>query len=182
MSPGEGRFHVKKRTETIVTAPSAAITETILRADADRASLERHTRADQECSRRVKRHRVIFLSGRKREKQQNRRAPAECKQRGAPRAVDGPKVKADDVGNINTPRKEPDQVESPKEESGNGIVVSRISRIQEAKDLLVDEEKPEEPVVLSRPAVHREVQVRRIVESRENVPGSGNQQKQERAR
>src|SRR5208283_5839714 len=72
--------------------------------------------------------------------------------------------------------KQPHQVQQPKVQARHGVVVSRIAQIQETEQLLVDEEKPKKPVILSRPAVQRKGEIRWIAQRGQNVPRCGDQQ------
>src|SRR4030095_4764109 len=73
---------------------------------------------------------------------------------------------------VGAPRKEPDQMQEPEPEARNGIVIVRITTIQEPQHMLIYEIKPEKPVVLARTAVHREVQKWRVAQCGEHIPWS----------
>ena len=88
----------------------------------------------------------------------------------------GLKDKLRNGGKIHAPRKQPHQVKQPEVKARNRIVVSRIAQIQKAEQLLIDEEEPEKAVILPRPAVKREGEIRRIAQRRQNVPGRGDEQ------
>ena len=80
------------------------------------------------------------------------------------------------AGKVHAPGKQPDQVKQPEPDPRHGVVVARIAQIQEAQQLLVDEEEPEETVILARPAVHGEREVRRIAQRGQHMPGHRDQQ------
>src|ERR1700682_4517945 len=71
-------------------------------------------------------------------------------------------------------------MQQPKRRAWNGIVVARVSQIQEAQDVFVNEIEPEKTVVLAGAAVHREIEVWRHTKSGQNVPRRGNRQNDER--
>src|ERR1700722_12942238 len=68
-------------------------------------------------------------------------------------------------------------MQGPEVETGNGVVVARIAKIQEAEKLFVDKEEPEEAVVLAGPAVKGEGEIGRIAKGGQNMPGSRDQQR-----
>src|SRR5260370_26742815 len=70
-------------------------------------------------------------------------------------------------------------MEKPEPDSRHGIVVVRITAIEEAKKLLVDEVEPQEAVVFARAAVEREREVRRVPQCRQDVPRRGDQKSNE---
>ena len=57
------------------------------------------------------------------------------------------------------------QVKQPEVEARDRVVVARIAQVQKTQQLLVDEEEPKKPVILSRPAVQGEGEVRRIAQA-----------------
>ncbi len=65
-------------------------------------------------------------------------------------------------------------MQGPEVEARNGVVVTRIAEVEETQKLLVDEEKPEEPMVLARTAMKREREIRWIAKRGKNVPGRRN--------
>ena len=67
-------------------------------------------------------------------------------------------------------------MKKPEVEARYGIVIPRIAQIQEPQKLFIDEEKPKKSVILARAAVQREVEIRRIAQGGQNVPGRGNQE------
>ena len=72
-------------------------------------------------------------------------------------------------------------MQQPEVKARHGVVVSRIAQIQKTKQLLIDEEEPKKTVILSRPAVKREGEVRWIAQGGQNVPGRGNEQDDEQS-
>ncbi len=84
-------------------------------------------------------------------------------------------------GEINAPGKQPDEMQRPEKEAGNGIVIARVAQIQESQQLLVNEEKPEKAVVLVGSAVKREREIGRIPKGSQNVPGRRDQEGNQRA-
>src|SRR6266852_5979068 len=71
-------------------------------------------------------------------------------------------------------------VKEPEPEPGNRIVIARIAQIKESKDLLVDQIKPEKPVVFARSAVKREREIGRITKCGQNVPGRCDEKRNEK--
>src|SRR6516164_306373 len=55
--------------------------------------------------------------------------------------------------------------------SWNRIIVARIAQVEEPQDMFIDKVKPEEATIHSRVAAEREVEERRITETRQNHPG-----------
>ena len=51
---------------------------------------------------------------------------------------------------IDAPGEQPDQMEEPEIEARDGVVIARVAQIQKPQKLLVDEEEPEEAVILAR--------------------------------
>ena len=84
--------------------------------------------------------------------------PAQHKrqQAGTSGAIDGPVRQLGHRRKVHAERKQPQQVESPEQRSRHRTVVARITQVQKAQELFVDDVKPEEAVILARPAVHRE--------------------------
>src|SRR5262245_38507132 len=70
-------------------------------------------------------------------------------------------------------------MKEPKEEPRHGVVVARVSSIQEPEDLLVDEVEPEKPTVGPGLAGHCKVKNWRIADGGHDMPGHGYGQKQE---
>ena len=62
-------------------------------------------------------------------------------------------------------------MKQPKIEARDSVVISWITKVQETKQLLVDEEKPEKPVVLPGAAMQREGQIGRIPQRCQDMPG-----------
>ena len=54
---------------------------------------------------------------------------------------------------IHAPGKQPHQVKQPEIEAWDRVVIAGITQVQEAQQLLVDEEEPEEAVILARHAL-----------------------------
>ena len=73
-------------------------------------------------------------------------------------------------------------MKQPEVEARNGVVVARIAQVQESQQLFVDEEEPEKAVILARNAVQREVEIRRITQRRQNMPGHRDEQNDQRSR
>ena len=67
-------------------------------------------------------------------------------------------------------------MKKPEVEARYRIVIPRVAQIQEAQKLFIDEEKPKKSPILARAAVKSEVEVRRIAQCRQYVPGRGNQE------
>src|SRR6185312_11667299 len=67
--------------------------------------------------------------------------------------------------------------EPPEEQTRNRVIVARITHVQEAQQLLVNEVKPEEAVIFARRAAHGEFEVRWIAQRGENVPRRGDQKR-----
>src|SRR5580658_1707207 len=72
-------------------------------------------------------------------------------------------------------------MEQPESRAGNRIVIAWIPKIQEAKNVLVHEVKPEKAVILARRAMHREIEIGWQAQRRQNVPRRSNQQKDDAA-
>src|SRR5215472_3056326 len=72
-------------------------------------------------------------------------------------------------------------MKQPKPQPGNRIVIARVTQVQEAEHLLVDEIKPKEAMVLPRTAVKRKREIRRISEGGEDMPRRGNHQDDKQA-
>ena len=66
----------------------------------------------------------------------------------------------------------------PEIQARHSVVIARITQVQEPQDVLVDEVEPEEAVIRTRFAVHAEVEIGRIAQGRQDVPGGGNRQQQ----
>ena len=107
-------------------------------------------------------------------------SPAQRQQARATGAVHRAERQLRDRREIHAPRKQPDQVKQPEIQARHGVVVVRIAQVQEAQQLLVDEEEPEEAVILARPAVQRPGEVRGIAKRRQDVPRGRNQQSDRR--
>jgi hypothetical protein len=67
-------------------------------------------------------------------------------------------------------------VKQPEVKTRNRVVISRIAQIQKAKQLLIDEEKPQKTMILPGPAMKCKGKVRWITQGRENVPGGSDEQ------
>src|SRR5579864_650865 len=67
-------------------------------------------------------------------------------------------------------------MEEPEIQTRDGVVVTRIAQVEEAQNLLVHHEEPEEAVVLPRTAMQCRGEIRRIAHGGEYVPGSGDQE------
>src|SRR5208282_1090337 len=145
------------------------------RASPDAWAVEGHRRPQQESQGRIARHGVILLRGGKREENQNKAGPAERQEPRPPRPVHRPERKLRDGRKIDAPGKQPRQVQQPEIQARDRIVIARIAQVEEAEKLLIDEEEPQESMVLAGTAVQRKSEVRRIPESGQNVPGSRNQ-------
>src|SRR6266478_3035939 len=139
----------------------------------------RHRRAEQQGHRWVARHRIIFLRRGKREKHQNKSDPANRQQARAAGAVDGFKRKFGDGGEVHAPWKKPQKVEEPEPNSRDRIVIAGITQIEEAKDLFVEEIKPQKSVVFPRTAVKPKIEIRWITARRQNVPGRCHEKRNE---
>ena len=72
-------------------------------------------------------------------------------------------------------------MEQPEQVPRHGVVVARPAAVQKTQDVFVEEVEPEEAVVLARPGVHREIEVRRVAERCQNVPRRRHQQHQSQA-
>ena len=79
-------------------------------------------------------------------------------------------------GDICRPREQPHKIQRPEQSSRDGVVVPRISSIEESKQLFIDEVEPEEAVILARATLQRKEEVRRISERREYMPRGSNQE------
>src|SRR5216683_7296891 len=73
-------------------------------------------------------------------------------------------------------------MEGPEIEAGNGVVIARIAQVQESQQMLVDEVEPEEPAIGAGFAVHRQIEIGRITQSRQYVPGSSDEQQKRHPR
>src|SRR5271170_3399687 len=72
-------------------------------------------------------------------------------------------------------------MEYPEVEARDCVVIARVTHIEKAEQLFVDEKEPEESVIGIGSAVQSENEIRRIAQHGEDVPGSGDQQNDERA-
>ena len=79
---------------------------------------------------------------------------------------------------IGAPGEQPEQMKGPEIEARHGVVVAWITQVQKAQQVLVDEIEPEKAAVGAGFAVHREVEVGRIPQCGEDMPGSGDRQQQ----
>src|SRR5207302_7695581 len=125
-----------------------------------------HCGPQQQGHRRIARHRIIFLRRGKREKHQDESDPANRQQTRVAGAVDRFERKFGDGGKVDAPWKEQQKVEQPEPNPGDGIVIAWITQIEKAKNLLVDEVKPEESVVFPRTAVKPKIEIRWITARR----------------
>src|ERR1700733_1013474 len=91
-----------------------------------------HCRTEQQCKCRVARHRVILLGGRKGEKNQNKTNPTESEQANPAGPVNRLEAKPADSSQIDAPWKEPDQMKEPEPDARYGVVIARVTQIQEA--------------------------------------------------
>src|SRR5947207_1997393 len=126
----------------------------------------RHRGAEKQGHRRIAGHRIIFLRRGECEKHQDESDPANRQQLRAARPVDRFERKFGDGGKVDAPWKEPQKVEQPEPNPGDGIVIAWITQIEKAKNLLVDEVKPEESVVFPRTAVKPKIEIRWITARR----------------
>jgi hypothetical protein len=140
-----------------------------------------HGRAEQQSQRRVTRHRIIFLRGGEGEEDQQEAGPGERQQTRAPGAVDRLEREPRDRRKVDAPGKQPDEMEEPEVEARDGVVVARITKIQEAQHLLVDEIEPQKAVVFAGNATPGEVENRRVAQSRQHVPGRRDGQRDDEA-
>ena len=67
-------------------------------------------------------------------------------------------------------------MEEPEVQSRDRIVIARRAQIQESQHLLVHEVEPQKAVVFAGHAAHREVEIGRVAQRRQHVPGRGDQQ------
>src|SRR6267378_6510053 len=63
-------------------------------------------------------------------------------------------------------------MESPEQQTRDGIVVAWVSHVQEAENMLVQEVEPGEAVILAGNATPREFKSGGIANRRQRVPGS----------
>src|SRR6266851_664262 len=138
-----------------------------------------HCGAQQQSQRGIAGHRVIFLRGGKCEEDQDKSGPANGQQMRAASAVNRFKRKLGDGGEVDAPRKKPQEVKKPEPQPGDRIVIAWITQIEKAKDLFVDEIEPKKSVVFTRAAVKRKREIRRISKCGQNVPRRGNQKSDE---
>src|SRR5229473_5224988 len=94
-------------------------------------------------------------------------APRAC----APRAIQRTIIESGRSGEINAPRKQPDQMKQPESRARHGVVVPGIAQAEEPEDMLVEKVKPEEAVIFAWAAVHGQVEIRRHAPDGQNVPG-----------
>jgi len=73
-------------------------------------------------------------------------------------------------------------MQEPKQRAWDGVVVPRVAHVEESEDVLIEEIEPEEAVVDSWLAAHGEVEVGRILQRGQHVPGSGDDKNDERPR
>ncbi len=154
------------------------------RAAANPLAANRHRTAQQHGHCRINRHRIIFLRRRKRKEHHHETNPAQRQQRRARLAVQRtlhPKWQLENSRQINAPREKTQQMKAPKQRPGNGVVITRITHIQEAQQLLIHEIKPEEAVILTRHAAHGKHKIRRIAQRSQHMPRQSNQQNNQRA-
>ena len=92
-----------------------------------------------------------------------RRNPAQqsARSRVLPSTISGPEILPNHRGEIYTPRKKPDQVQSPEGHTGNGVVIARIAKIQKTQDVFIHEIKPEKAAIFTGTAVHGEIKIGR---------------------
>jgi hypothetical protein len=136
----------------------------------------RHGRAEQQGQCRVARHRIILLRGGEGEENQQKAGPAQGQQARPAGAVQRFERQPRDGRKVDAPGKQPEQMEEPEVQSRDRIVVARRAQIQEPQHLLVHEVEPQEAVVFAGHAAHREVEIGRIAQRRQHVPGRGDQQ------
>ena len=79
---------------------------------------------------------------------------------------------------------EPKQMKAPEQRARNGVVVDGPAAIQEAQHMLIHEIKPEEAAVIGRGKGLRigaegEIDVRRILQRRQDVPWQRDGQRDE---
>ena len=72
-------------------------------------------------------------------------------------------------------------MEQPEIQARHRIVIARIAHVQKTQQLLVDEIKPQEAVIFARSAAHREIEIGRISQRRQDMPGRGDQQRHQQA-
>src|SRR5580698_7991034 len=89
-----------------------------------------HRGTKKQSQRRIARHRVILLSRRKREKDQQKTRPAKRHQPHPPGAVHRFKRKLGDRWKVKAPGEKPQEMEQPKIKPRNGIVIAWIPEIQ----------------------------------------------------
>jgi len=132
---------------------------------------DRGTKEERKCG--IGRHGVILLGGREGKKEQDESEPAESEKASSARAVIRFVGEPDCGRQVDTPGEEPDEVQEPEGRARNCGVVARIAEVEVTEKLFVDDEKPEEAVILAGTAVQSPREVRRIAERGEDVPGSG---------
>ena len=96
-------------------------------------------------------------------------------------SVCGPVREPERGRKIHGPWKQPDEIEQPEKHGRHSVVVARVAQIQKPKQLLVDEEEPQEAVVFAGNAFQRKAEIGRISEGGENVPGRGDEQNDQQA-
>src|ERR1051326_289041 len=138
----------------------------------------RDTIGQKDKQRQIRRKRVVLLIGgdRKKDEDDSREYPAH--QPGA-RCKVSSEFRSSCVGNaangrwkIQTPRKQPDQVQRPIQCPGKLVVIPWIALPQKPQKMFVDEIEPEKSVSTLAPSVAQPCQ---------NVPGRGNGEKQGQA-
>ncbi len=67
-------------------------------------------------------------------------------------------------------------MEQPEIQARHGVVIARIAQVQKPQQLLIDEVEPEKSVILAGRAVHGEVEIRRIAQRGQHMPGRRDQQ------
>src|SRR5579859_1193186 len=123
------------------------------RADAHPAALRGHGRTEQKGKRGIYRHRIVFLSRRKSEKDKKESNPTERQETGASGAVDRFETETEHRRQERRPGKQPQKMQQPEGQARHGVVVARIAQVQEAKDMFVDEVKPKEAMILAGAAM-----------------------------
>src|SRR5208283_2351310 len=79
-------------------------------------------------------------------------------------------------GEIHAPGKQPDEVKQPEVKPRHCVVIAWVAQVQEPQHLLVHKVKPQEAVVLAGKTAQREVEIWRILQGRQDVPGRGDEQ------
>src|SRR5262249_26673049 len=133
-----------------------------------------HGRTEQQSEGRIRRQRIVLLRGGESKKDQDNANPAKSEEPRPSRAIDRPVVEFESRCAIDAPGKQPKKMQEPEPEPGHRIVVTRIPEIEESKQVLIDEVKPKEAVILARSAVHGEREVRRVPQRRQYVPRDSN--------